>query len=57
MDALHRMRAIRRDSYRCQHRTERGLLCGVRSGHAVYLVEPPRSDDDVVTRCLSHLEG
>jgi hypothetical protein len=57
---LERMRALRRDSYRCQHRGPRGRPCLKPSGHVVY-TDPtgPRSLDNLTTRCRppAHEEG
>jgi hypothetical protein len=50
--AIERMRALRRDSYRCQHRAPRGRPCLKPTAHVDY-IDPrgPRSLDNVATRC------
>lgn len=49
-DALERVRALRRDGYRCQYRDALGVPCGQRTGFVRDLDGAP------VTTCRDHLE-
>ena len=50
--AVERMRALRRDSYRCQHRDARGRPCLRPTAHAVYTDPDGQAAlDNVSTRC------
>ncbi len=48
--ALLRVRVLRRDSYRCQYRTSKGLPCGAPAP----LVGSRPADDEIVALCLEH---
>lgn len=49
--ALLRVRVLRRDSYRCQHKaSERGRLCG---SPAAFIGGRP-ADEEIVALCLKH---